>query len=74
MLPRIMLLPSRSPRHNLLVRVPEDMEEHEAYRYATGLIADVEEASVEKARDEIIETLEDHGFKPLEYLLGPSLD
>jgi hypothetical protein len=40
---RLMILPSRDSTAIRLVRVPEELEQHEAFRHVTGLIASVEE-------------------------------
>lgn len=69
----LMLLPARNPRETRLVRIPADIEQHEAYRHITGLIAAIEEASPGCNWDEIAPVLEDHGYEPVEFLLGPAL-
>lgn len=68
-----MILPANEPEDIRLIRVPDDIEEHEAYRYVTGLIAEVEEGS-EYSWEDISELLEDRGFELVEFTLGPSLD
>jgi len=57
-----------------LVRLPEDFDEREAYRYVTGLIASVEEADPEYEWEDIAMVLEEHGFEAIDFILGPSLD
>jgi len=69
----LMILPANKAEDIRLIRVPDDFEEHEAYRYVTGLIAEVEEAS-EYSWEDISELLEDRGFELVEFTLGPSLD
>ena len=73
MAPRLMILPSSDPRKIQLVQIPQDMEEHEAYRHATGLIAVLEEESPQYTSEQVLDVLEDHGFKPVEFLMGPEL-
>ena len=70
---RLMILPSRDPRQTQLVKIPQDMEEHEAYRHATGLIAVLEEESPRYSTEQVLDMLEDHGFKPVEFVMGPAL-
>jgi hypothetical protein len=71
---RLMILPSRDSTAIRLVRVPEGLEQHEAFRHVTGLIASVEEQSPDYDWDDIARLLEDHGFEPVEFILGPALD
>ena len=73
MSPRLMILPSRDPRKTQLVQIPQDMEEHEAYRHATGLIAVLEEESPQYTAEQVLEVLEDRGFTPVEFVMGPEL-
>jgi len=69
----LMVLPAADTTKIRLIRVPDDFEEHEAYRYVTGLIAKAEE-DVEYDWDDILDLLEERGFEPVEFILGPSLD
>lgn len=69
----LMILPANKPENIRLIRVPDDFEEHEAYRYVTGLIAKVEEDSA-YSWDDILELLEDRGFESVDFILGPALD
>lgn len=69
-----MLLPSREHRNIRLVRIPDDFEEHEAFRHATGLIAQAEDDNPEYTWDDLAELLEAHGFEPVAFVLGPELD
>lgn len=71
---RLMILPARESTAIRLVRVPDDFERHEAFRYVTGLIASVEEKNAGYELEEIAAVLEDNGFEPVEFVLGPSLD
>ena len=70
---KLMLLPSKDPHKSRLLRVPEDFEEHEIYRVATGIIAGVEEQIPDYDWDDIIEMLEEHGFTEVEFILGPEI-
>jgi hypothetical protein len=54
--------------------VPDDIEAHEAFRHATGLIARVEEDNPDYSWDDIAALLEDHGFETVDFILGPELD
>ena len=67
----LMLLPANDATHIRLVRVPDDFESHEAYRHVTGLIAAAEEQH--EPLDDILADLEDHGFEPVDFILGPEL-
>ena len=69
----LMILPSKKPADIRLVQIPDDFEQHEAYRYVTGLIAKVEE-DPEYSLDDVLDLLEDRGFESVEFVLGPSLD
>ena len=69
----LMVLPANEPANIRLIRIPDDFEEREVYRYVTGLIAKVEENS-EYSWDDILELLEDRGFELVDFILGPSLD
>jgi hypothetical protein len=69
-----MILPASESTRIRLVRIPADMERHEAFRHATGLIAQVEESNTKYDWDDIAALLEDHGFEPVDFILGPALD
>ena len=69
----LMILPASEPANIHLVRIPDDFEQHEVYRYVTGLIAKVEE-DPEYTWDDILELLEDRGFELVDFILGPSID
>jgi hypothetical protein len=71
---RLMVLPSKDVGRIRLVTVPEDMSAHEAYRYVSGLIAEVERVDADYWVEDALDILEDHGFESVEFLLGPSLD
>ena len=70
----LMILPASQPTDIRLVRVPDEFEQHEAYRHVTGLIASIEEENPGYTWEEIAASLEDHGFEPVEFILGPALD
>jgi hypothetical protein len=70
---RLMILPSQDYKNILLVRVPDDMGEQEAYRHATGVIAALEERGPGRDRGDVIEVLEEHGFEVVPHELGPEL-
>ena len=71
---RRMLLPCRQFDRPVLVNIPEDFGEEEAFRHVTGVIAGVEEDNPGNySREDIIDALEEHGFTEVEYELGPEL-
>ncbi len=69
----LMILPADVHTDIRLIKIPDDFEEHEAYRYVTGLIAKAEEEA-DYDWDDILDLLEERGFESVEFLLGPSLD
>ena len=69
----LMILPASEPANIRLVRIPDDFEQHEVYRYVTGLISKVEE-DPEYTWDDILELLQDRGFELVDFILGPSID
>lgn len=69
----LMILPAGKPENIRLIQIPDDFEEHEAYRYVTGLIAKAEEDS-DYTWDDILELLEERGFEVIDFVLGPSVD
>lgn len=71
---KLMILPASDSRRIRLVAIPEDIEEHEVFRHVTGLVASVEENGPDYSWEDIAAVLEDHGFEPLEFILGPALD
>lgn len=71
---RLMILPARESTAIRLVRIPEELEQHEAYRHVTGLIASVEEQNPDCDWEDVAHLLEDHGFEPVDFILGPALD
>jgi hypothetical protein len=70
----LMILPARESTAIRLVRIPDEFEQHEAFRHVTGLIARVEEDNPDYTWEDIAAMLEDHGFEPVEFILGPTLD
>ncbi|MGD8852097.1 MAG: hypothetical protein PVI28_06765 [Gammaproteobacteria bacterium] len=71
---KLMILPAREFTGIRLMTVPEDIEEHEVFRHVTGLIASVEESNTDYSWEDIAAVLEDHGFEPVDFVLGPALD
>ena len=71
---RLMVLPSKDVGRIRLLTVPEDMSPHEAYRYVTGLISEVERTGRDRWVEDVLDLLEDNGFESLDFALGPPLD
>ena len=72
---RLMLLPCTKFERPVLVTIPEDFGEEEAFRHVTGVIAEVEEEYPGSyTREDVLDALEAHGFIEVEYELGPELD
>jgi len=69
-----MLLPARNVENIRLVKIPDDFDQRDALRHATSLIASVEEDNAEYTWEDIAPILEDHGFVPVEFMVGPDLD
>ena len=69
----LMILPADKPEDIRLIRIPDDFEEHEAYRHVTGMIAKVEEQE-DYDWEDVLDMLEEHGFEAVDFVLGPSLD
>jgi hypothetical protein len=68
-----MILPAATFDYIRLLRLPDDMEEQEAYRYATGIIAEVQESVADCSWEDIADALEAHGFSEVTFTLGPEL-
>jgi hypothetical protein len=68
-----MILPANNSSSIRLIQIPDDFEQHEAYRYVTGLIAQAEE-DPDYTWDDILDLLEERGFESVDFILGPSLD
>lgn len=71
---KVMILPSKEFNKIRLVTVPEDCENQEAFRKVTGLIAEAEENNPNYTWEDIASELEECGFHPKEFQLGPVLD
>lgn len=71
---RLMVLPSVEFKQIRVVRIPEDLDINEAYRFATGIIAQAEESNDDYAWEDISEALEGRGFEPVDAIIGPTLD
>ncbi|MGB5680113.1 MAG: hypothetical protein WBN36_20265, partial [Gammaproteobacteria bacterium] len=69
----LMILPANEPTNIRLIHIPDDFEQHEAYRYVTGLIAKAEE-DPDYTWENILDLLEERGFESVDFVLGPSLD
>lgn len=70
---QLMLLPAKDFDHIRLLRMPDDMEQHEAYRYATGIIAEVQQANADSCWEDVADALEMRGFSEVGFTLGPEL-
>jgi hypothetical protein len=69
----LMILPASEHTKIRLIRIPEDLEQHEAFRYVTGLIAKAEEES-DYSWEDILDLLEERGFESVDFMIGPALD
>ena len=69
----LMILPANKTTQIRLIKLPDDFEQHEAFRYVTGLIAKAEE-NPDYTWDDILDLLEERGFESVDFVLGPSLD
>ena len=69
----LMVLPAEHFEYVRVLLMPADMEEHEAYRYATGIIAGVQEDDSDCSWEDVADALEAHGFSEVEFTLGPEL-
>jgi hypothetical protein len=70
----LMVLPAADKAKIRLVRIPPDYPTREAYRHVTGLIAQVEEQNPDFDWEDILASLEEQGFEPVDFQIGPSLD
>ena len=70
---KLMILPSKDNKQIRLVKIPDDYEEHEVYRAATGAIARAEDNLPDYNWDDLMEELEDMGFEEVSFLLGPEV-
>jgi hypothetical protein len=71
---KLMILPAHDYKSVRLIKIPEDFEEHEVFRYVTGIIAQVEENDPDYTWTDVLAALEDRGFENVEFILGPALD
>ncbi len=70
----LMVLPSVEFKQIRVVQIPDDLDTNEAYRFATGIIAQAEETNADYVWEDISEALEGRGFVPVDVLIGPTLD
>ena len=70
---KFMILPASEPTKIRLIKIPDDYEQHEAYRYVTGLIAKAQE-NPDYTWDDVLDLIEERGFEAVGFVLGPSLD
>lgn len=70
---KLMILPSKDSSKIRLLKLPEDYEEQEVYRAATGAIARIENNLPDYDWDDLMEELEDMGFEEVSFLLGPEV-
>ncbi len=70
---KLMVLHSKDEKKIRLVKVPDDFEEQEVYRFATGVIASVEESIPDYDWEDVLEVLEEHGFEEVDFILGPEI-
>lgn len=71
---RLMVLPAKHFEHIHVLRMPDDMEEHEVFRHVTGVIASVQELETDCKWEDVAEALEEHGFEEVTFILGPELE
>jgi hypothetical protein len=71
---KLMVLPSTHFEQIRVVSIPNDLDASEAFRYATGIIAQAEESEGDYSWDDIAEALEARGFIQVDVVLGPELD
>ncbi len=70
---KLMVLPSKDPKRVRIVKIPQDYEEHEVYRAATGAIARIEDNIPDYDWQDLMEELEDMGFEEVDFVLGPEI-
>ena len=71
---RLMVLPARNTSAIRVMQVPDDFQSQELFRHVTGLIAKLEQDNPDYQPDDIVALLEDNGFEPVEFVVGPALD
>lgn len=67
-----MLLPGRTPVEARVVRLPHDLEEQEAYRRVAGIMAELRRSNAGYSKEDLPEALAEHGFSPVELIVGPA--
>ncbi len=70
---QLMLLPCKDYTKTLLLSLPTGYEGQEAFRKVVGIIAEIESHPGAIPLEELIATLEDHGFVALPYMVGPEI-
>ena len=70
---KLMILPSKDSNKIRLIQIPQDYDEHEVYRAATGAIARIEDNLPGYNWEDLMEELEDMGFEEMPFILGPEL-
>ncbi|MCP3867361.1 MAG: hypothetical protein GY703_04540 [Gammaproteobacteria bacterium] len=71
---KLMILPSAKLDGIRLVAIPEDLDSPEAFRHVTGVISAVEESDPDYTWEDIEDALDEHGYRTMDFILGPSLD
>ena len=71
---RYMVLPSHRFDNIRLLQIPEDYSQRDALRRVTALIAELEEENPQCSWEDLAAVLEDHGFVPVPFELGPELE
>ncbi|MCW8935498.1 MAG: hypothetical protein OQK98_12305 [Gammaproteobacteria bacterium] len=70
---KLMILPSKDSSKIRLLKLPEDYQDQEVYRAATGAIGRVEDNLPGYEWEDLMEELEDMGFEEVSFLLGPEV-
>jgi len=70
---KLLLLPSAEYGKIRLVKVPDDVDENEAFRHTTGVIATVEESESDHSLEDIEDALEQQGFQLVKFIMGPEI-
>ena len=71
---KLMILPGLRSEAIRLVSIPEDVESHEAFRHVTGVISSVEERISNYTWEDLEDALDEHGYRSVPFVLGPSVD
>ena len=69
-----MLLPGKTPAESRVLRLPHDLDEQEAYRQVTAIVAGLRAARHDHSMEDVLEALAEHGFTPVELVVGPAPD